>query len=102
MDMLPQNKPKATVDFELEIAGWTVEQISEVSKKIREEHKGECDLHIKFVGRLNPIPSANYSKECKSGIENAVKCSLEKLSSVGVLEDSAENSEKCAAEIGGI
>lgn len=49
---MPLPKPKTAVDFELEISGWTVEQVSEVAKKIREECGDKCNLHIKFVGSV--------------------------------------------------
>ena len=51
-DVMPQNRPKTTIEFNLTISGWTVEQASEVAKKICAELEGKHDLHIKFSGSV--------------------------------------------------
>lgn len=93
LQVMPLPKKKTTIDFELDVTRWDYDQVAEYTKKLCEEHEGKRDLHIKIVGSPYPIPVA-YFEECAEGIENAIKSNLEKLSSVGVLEDSAENSEK--------
>ena len=49
---VPLPKPKTVIEFELEVNGWTTEEVSEVTKKICEEHEGKRDLHIKIFGTV--------------------------------------------------
>lgn len=52
LQAMPLPKPKTVIEFELEVNGWTTEEVSEVTKKICEEHEGKRDLHIKIFGTV--------------------------------------------------
>lgn len=53
--ILPQNKPTMVLEFEIDCTHWDFLQIEEYIKKLCEEHEGKRALHIKFVGKANPI-----------------------------------------------
>lgn len=44
---MDSNKPMITFEFEINAQGWRYEFISELLKKIREEHSENCELRVK-------------------------------------------------------
>lgn len=58
VDMLPQSKPKTTIDVEIKMSAgvdencqhfYHFDEMNDFIKKIRETHK-DCDVHVKITG----------------------------------------------------
>ena len=55
VDVMPENRPKTEIEFDIDATHWDFYQIAEYTKKLCEEHEGKRNLRIKFSGKPNSL-----------------------------------------------